>query len=59
MQMGGCLRTGAARPRGLREMSVIVKLPRSAECYLRAAWSTNSVNWVQQALLVQELPAGV
>lgn len=59
MQMGGCLRTSAARPRGAREMSVILKLHRSTGCYLRAVWSTNSVSWVQQELLVQELPAGV
>lgn len=56
MQMGGCLRTSAARPHGPREMSVILKLHRSTGCYLRAVWSTNSVSWVQQELLVQELP---
>lgn len=55
MQIGGCLRTVAARPCTLGEMSVILKLPRSAGCYLRAAWSTNSVNWVQQEPLVREL----
>lgn len=59
MQMGGCLRTSAMRPRGLREISIIPKLARSAECYVRTTWSTSSVSLIQQELRVQELPAGV
>lgn len=57
--MGDCLRTSTIRPRGLREISIILKLARSAECYVRTTWSTNSVSLVQEELRVQELPAGV